>query len=133
MKKTVTTILSLVLALILVSGLGSGVSNAHGKTRYNTVRVHHVAIVDCLAATDGMMVSAFNISPDLPDGVGIMGDETCAETLAVLLNGGFRMEGSTGITEFTGPRSRYTLVKTTKMRVPVDNNHGDDDDDDDDD
>ncbi len=134
MKKTGTTILSLALALILVSSLSSGVILAkEKKTKYKTVKVHQVAILECLTSFGAIVVDAFDFSGELPDDVMIMTGDLCAASLASLRNAGFEMQGNTGITEFVGPRSRYTLGKTTKMRVPVVNGDGDDDDDDDDD
>ena len=76
MKKTVTTILSLALALILVSSLSSGVILAKGdddhanreknKNKYHTVR--EVAILDCVSqafAGASLDFSAFNGPVDI--------------------------------------------------------------------
>ena len=108
-------------------------SYAHGKKKYKTVKVHYVAILDCLAETGVMKVDTFNISPALPDEVILVGDESCAGALAALLNGGFKPLTNAGIAAGFGtdPRSRYTLIKTKKMRVPVESTEkaeGDDND-----
>ena len=138
MKKTVTTILSLALALILVSSLSSGVILAKGdddhdnrkknKNKYETVTVRHVGILDCVSQAffgASLEFGAFNgpaeISMDIP------GDsELCDVNLTFLLNEGFKIQ-DVGIVPFIADgftiatMSRYTLVKTTKMRVLKEN------------
>ncbi len=142
MKKTVTTILSLALALILVSSLSSGVILAKGKKQqYKKVTVREVVIFTCNIEFGGIIPDTF--PPKFSEFLGVGGSSgpvdqdlvpemgtPCAEALAALFNGGFRLEAS-GIMGFGG--FNYTLVKTFKIRVPVVNGHGDDDDDDDDD
>ncbi len=128
MKKTVTTMLSFALALILVSSLGSGVILAKGdddhdnreknKNKFHTER--DVAIVDCLGNSFGVMtVSAFDIS-EVPDGIIVNLDDSCAASLALLLNAGFGKHSNTGIG--TGvvpdPRSRHMLMRNRRVRNP---------------
>jgi len=133
MRKTVTTILSLALALILVSSLSSGVILAKGdddhdnrkknKNKYHTVR--DVAILDCLAVTDGnggkIVVVAFDISGDLPDLIVVNTNDSCAASLALLLKAGFRKhDESTGVETFILAKSRYTMVRSRKVKDVAD-------------
>ena len=129
MKKTVTTILSLALALILVSSLSSGVILAKGddghdnrkknKNKYETVRdvvVFPCAIVgftepitlDVVAA-----VSVFSGSTVVPIDPSIVPevDDPCAEAIGVLIKYNFKIEAS-------GPFSigfNYTMVRKRKV------------------
>ena len=119
MKKTVTTILSLALALILVSSLSSGVTYAKGfdkikdhfkkKATYHTVR--DVAIMDCLAVTNGnggkIVVVAFDIS-EVPDVFMVSSEDSCAATLALLLSAGFGKHSNTGIA--AGLMPKFTRI-----------------------
>ena len=126
MKKTVTTILSLALALIMVSSLSSGVILAKGdddhdkreknKNKYHTVR--DVAILDCFTDDTGIMtVKAFDIS-EVPDGILVNLDDSCAASLALLLNAGFGKHSNTGIAAgfSPDPRSRHMLVRNRRVR-----------------
>ncbi len=127
MKKTVTTILSLALALILVSSLSSGVILAKGdddhdnkkknKNKYETVI--DVAIMDCLADNVGdLKVSAFDSHVDAgPAAPMIMIADFCGPSLFSLLEVGFRIQSETSVAAAGGmsfgndPRSRYTFLR----------------------
>ncbi len=129
MRKTVTTILSLALALILVSSLSSGVILA------KTVKVHHVVILDC--GIDEFETFTFVVT-GLQSSTGDEFDITvatfeelyptsCVEGMAAILEAGFKMLNIIGgfnptlATSFPGSEalfSRYTFLKTTKVRVP---------------
>ena len=95
MKKTVTTMLSFALALILVSSLSSGVILAKGdddhdnrkknKNKYETVI--DVAILDCANLAAGgvtAMFSAFDGPMDVAMEVGMVA--SCAENVAIRPN-----------------------------------------------
>ncbi len=133
MKKTVTTILSLALALILVSSLSSGVILAKGnKIKYRTITVREVAILECVSAAMQVGVVSFFDGPDdimLPMDAS---DETCRASLDFLVNKNFEIEG-VGTFLASALFERYTLAGKKRVRVPVVNNHDGDDDDDDDD
>ncbi len=125
MKKTVTTILSLALAMILVSSLGNGVTLAkgpsdnasdRGKERARYHKVRDVGILECstLPATPG----AFEFF-DGPDDITLPDDAEsllCVPNLNFLLNTGWRIEGLG--TFFVGGVvfERYTVVRTRRER-----------------
>ncbi len=116
MRKTVTTILSLALALILVSSLSNGVIYAD--------REREVVILDCTGffSAPFMRVTAFDSFPDISTDLPAFPPSlaaaevpptfaSCAETVAFLLNHKFRMEDVTAISSFSQLTTRYTFVK----------------------
>ena len=116
MKKTVTTILSLALALILVSSLSSGVIYANGRHH----RDRQVVIMDCdLETALGIIVTHFDKSSSVD--VMLPVEETtngctvllcsCAENVAFLLNNNFREENATSALGRVSITTRYTFVK----------------------
>ena len=134
MKKTVTTILSLAMAIIMVSSLASGVILAKGnKIKYRTITVREVAILECVSAPGTVGIVSFFDGPDdimLPMEAS---DETCRASLDFLVNKNFEIEDVGTFLPGAGVLfERYTLTGKKRVRVPR-NNHGDDDDDDDDD
>ena len=126
MKKTVTTILSLALALILVSSLSSGVILAKGpsdnasdrgkeRARHHTER--QVGVLECLSSPNATGMVTFFDGPDdiiLPFDAP---DDTCLANLNFLVNKRFQIEG---IGTFFAPLGllieRYTVVRTITMR-----------------
>ncbi len=118
MKKTVTTMLSLALALILVSSLSSGVILAKGdddhdnrkknKNKYETVR--DVAILDCgfddfAVLPPGTLVvtafhhntdDAFDITPVGPPNGPPPTPTECVEAISIILKARFTMQNSSG-------------------------------------
>ena len=132
MKKTVTTILSLALALILVSSLSSGVSYAHAKNKYKKVKVREVAILDCgFPVPLQLLVTGFhtNAVDDVPM---IMVDiDNCDVAIVSLLDSKFKMaNGSAGMHPMAATLfSRYTFLRTRTVRVLVETVKKDDDDD----
>ena len=128
MKKTVTTILSLALALILVSSLSSGVILAKGdddhdnrkknKNKYVTVSFFDVAILDCFATGGTMIVVAFDfVATEGGDVSGIVPGDTCAFALASLQSTGFKAQSNYFLGGDFDPKSRHTLVRKRKVRV----------------
>ena len=133
MKKTVTTILSLALALIMVSSLSSGVILAKGdddhdnrkknKNKYETVR--EVAILDCVSSpvTAGatLMFSSFDGPVDVAMLLPMMFGGPCAEKVAVVLNEGFKLEGVDTAIFSGGPGgaslSRHTFMRSKRMLI----------------
>jgi len=125
MKKTVTTILSLALALILVSSLSSGVSYAKGfdkikdhiqsKIKYKTVKVHEVVVLECVLPGSGVAstVNAFFGS----DTIMLPADTSCTANLAFLLGEKYRLETALTFIDFGALFERHTLSRTIKMRV----------------
>ncbi len=128
MKKTGTTILSFALALIMVSSLGYGVIDAHGKKKYRKVTVRDVVLLHC--APDDLMPLSWplivsfiqNGSGDLPAEL-VVGME-CAQGVEIMLNNKWKMQaGSASFHPGFGLQgSGYTFVKTTKKRVLIVNN-----------
>ena len=129
MKKTVTTILSLALAIIMVSSLSSGVILAKGpsdnasdqgkeRARFQTER--DVAILRCVNLPimelmfDGfegpadIMLPADDMAPDFG----------CVANLAFLVNKGFKIEGVmiTPVIVAGVVVTRYTVVRTRRVR-----------------
>ncbi len=112
MKRAVTTILSLALALILVTSLGSGVILAKGP------KEHQVAILHCMtpAGFPGM-VESFDGPEDItlpaelpaPDT-----DNSCVVNLAFLLTNGFKVEGSATLFMTGAVWDRYTFSKKVR-------------------
>ena len=130
MKKTVTTILSLALAMILVSSLSSGVILAKGdddhdnrkknKNKYETVI--DVVIVSCVDAGLFMPGPGFGatfinfdstiVDPMLPEAP--LG--SCAINLAFLLKEGFKIQ-DVGATLLGGAHySSYMTVRKKRVR-----------------
>ncbi len=113
MKRTVTTILSLALAMILVSSLGNGVSYADGKKD----RERKVVIVECIKTASGLFIQVDVF--DKSSSVDIMlpaedttPDFSCAENVAFLLKNKFRMEDVSSVPDgFFRGTTRYTFVK----------------------
>ena len=135
MKKTVTTILSLALALILVSSLSSGVILAKGdddhdnrkrnKNKYHTVR--DVAILDCgfnQNAGPILVVLGFYTTPevDLPEMIvpfemGGPTATTCVEGTAILLSDKYKLQdGAGGVESFQSVVTRYMFLKTRRVK-----------------
>jgi|GEM_PF-3772748 len=135
MKKTVTTILSFALALIMVSSLGSGVSYADGKKKYKKVRVRDVVIMDCDAI--GMAAGFINFDasfdPTTDPKLAEFPAASCAASFASLLNAGFKPQDFGAYSPgFGASFTRQTFVRNRTVRVPKDDKDDDDDDDDDD-
>ena len=116
MKKTVTTILSLALALILVSSLSSGVILANGERG----RDRQVVIFDCkqLSTVLIIFVSAADSSTDAPEifpTTDLENPVSCAQTLSDLLNAKFKVEDITSSLDFAtmgaGMVTRYIMIK----------------------
>ncbi len=121
MKKTVTTILSLALAIIMVSSLSSGVILAKGRNV-------EVVIFDCgideFAPAAGFLVIALheNTGDDFGITPADIGAATlCVDAIAVMLKAHFKMESSgSGFNPFIGQPntvglySRYTFVRTKR-------------------
>ena len=113
MKKTVTTILSLALAMILVSSLGNGVSYVHGKKDRN----RQVVILDCAVTTQGIEVIAYDKSSSVDINLALedeLPDVSCAENVAHLLDNKFKKEAVTFVTGTHPERAgstRFTFVK----------------------
>ncbi len=126
MKKTVTTILSLALAIIMVSSLSSGVILAKGdddddnrkknKNKYHTV--HDVVIMTCFdMAAPGF--SALFVSFDNVEVIESVppADTSCAVNLAFLLNEGFKVQ-DVGATEILNAHfSSYTTMKKRREKI----------------
>ena len=121
MKKTVTTILSLALAIIMVSSLSSGVILAKDHDddddddRY---RGREVVIFDCtkIPTVPVIFVSAADSSMGAPmiDATTDPASPTfCAQTFADLLNAKFKVEDITTLVDFgTGEViTRHTMIK----------------------
>ncbi len=132
MKKTVTTILSFALALILVSSLSSGVILAKGdddhdnreknKNKFHTV--HDVAIMECglnpnLIFEMSSVVTLFQASTteNVP-GMAVFPAELdnptiCPEGIALMLNHSFKLEkwGNAIDDGFGGLVVRYTFLR----------------------
>ena len=119
MKKTVTTMLSLALAMILVSSLGNGVILADDDDEEkDRRRGREVVIFDCthIATVPVIFVSAADSSMGAP-----MIEATtdpfepvfCAQTFADLLNAKFKVEDITTLLDFpTGALiTRYIMIK----------------------
>jgi hypothetical protein len=120
MKKTVTTILSLALALILVSSLSSGTAYGKGK------KDPQVVIMDCGPSELGplgFLVTALHRNTDDDFGIVVVGEGVptpCVEAIAAILKARLKMENSSGsfnpeIAPFLlnsgALYSRYTFVK----------------------
>ena len=131
MKKTVTTILSLALALILVSSLSSGVIYANGKKKYKTVKVRDVLIVDCLALGMPATFIAFDASFDVSMDAKLAEfgvSSSCAVNLAILLSAHFKSQEYGAYSPGIGAAfTRETFVRTRKVRVPKDEKEDEDD------
>ncbi len=126
MKKTVTTILSLALALIMVSSLSSGVilakgpsdnASDRGKERARSHKVRQVGVLECLSPP---MAPGWVTFFDGPDDIMLpmdAPDETCLANLNFLLNKRFHIEG---IGTFIGAGGvlieRYTIVRIETVR-----------------
>ena len=129
MKKTVTTMLSFALALILVSSLSSGVILAKGddhdnrkknKNKYETVR--EFAILDCISSPIALgvpvMFSFFDgpadVATDISTGM------SCAENVAVVLDARFKLEGVDTAIFSGGPGaslSRHTFMRSKRVLI----------------
>ncbi len=112
MRETGTTVLSLALAMILVSSLSSGVIYAD--------REREVVILDCRVVAGSLVVTQFDSFPAI--GAGNLPlfppflipatVQSCAESVAFLLNNKFKMEDVTQATVgFIHATIRYTFVK----------------------
>ena len=125
MKKTVTAMASLALALIMVSSLSSGVILADDddddrkkKKKYRTVKVIDVAMLDCFATGGTMIVVAFDFfATEGGDVSGIVPGDTCAFALASLQSTGFMAQSNYFLGGDFDPKSRHTLVRKRKVRV----------------
>ena len=114
MKRTGATILSLALAMILVSSLGNGVSYVHGKKDRN----RQVVILDCAVTTEGgMTVIAYDKSSSVDINLALEDDHldvSCAENVAHLLDNKFKKEAVTFVTGTNPERAgstRFIFVK----------------------
>ena len=118
MKRTGATILSLALAMILVSSLGSGVILAKGP------KVHDVAIMECgfnsMAGTD-LIVLGFHSTPEgnVPEITifeeGVTLATNCVDGMAIMLSKKYKMQdGNGGFDAFFRDISRYTFFRTRK-------------------
>jgi multisubunit Na+/H+ antiporter MnhF subunit len=115
MKKTVTTILSLALAIIMVSSLSSGVILANGERG----RDRQVVIFDCtqIATVSVIFVSAADSSIDapviVPSDLNVPLITPCAQTFADMLNAKFKVEDITSSLDFVagGMTTRYIMIK----------------------
>ncbi len=112
MKKTFTTILSLALALILVSSLSSGVILAKGDHErevviFDCVQISIVSDIFVRAADSSMGAPMIDVSTD-PENL-----TSCSQTFADLLNLKFKVEDITTSFDFmgTGLLTRYTMIK----------------------
>ena len=134
MKKTVTTMLSLVLALILVSSLSSGVALAKGdddhdnreknKNKFHTE--HDVGIMTCSDEGTGIpglgpMFVGFDSNVDdilLPgDDIVLPEDASCAVNLAFLRNDeGFKIQKVNSNFFFDVIFSSYILERNRRVR-----------------
>jgi len=129
MKKTGTTILSLALAMILVSSLSSGVILADDdddddkKKRYKTVKVINVVIMDCETDPTGftmeLIVTRFESSADENVPVIMVGMDTCTFATAAMLSNKFKMQdNSAGFDpDFRTLASRSIFVRKGRVRV----------------
>ncbi len=131
MKKTVTTILSFALAIILVSSLSSGVSYADGKKKYTKVRVREVVILDCdamgIPANTYVFDASFDTTADPK--LAEFPAPGCSASIALLLNAGFKSQDfGTYVLGVGAGFSRHTFVRTRTVRVlKVDKDDKDDD------
>ena len=112
MKRTGATILSLALALILVSSLGSGVILAKSPKEYQVAILHCVTaaqspgIVESFDGPEDITLSAELPAPDT--------DNSCVVNLAFLLNKGFKVEGSATLFMTGAVWDRYTFSKKVR-------------------
>ncbi len=129
MKKTVTTMLSLALAMILVSSLSSGVILAkgdddddHKKKKYKTVKVIDLVFVDCATDPSGFtmnnLVTRFESSTDENLPMIVVGD-LCIDANAAMLAHKFKLQHfGTGFDPFPGTlASRSIFERKRKVRV----------------
>ena len=129
MKKTVTTILSLALAVIMVSSLGSSVilaadHNDHKKKGYKTVKITDLVFVDCGNDPSGTMtnlVTGFESSTDENIPTIMVGVDFCIDANAAMLNTEpkFKLHdfGAGFDPDFRTLVSRSIFVRTRKVRV----------------
>ena len=127
MKKTVTTMLSLALALILVSSLSSGVILAKGdddhdkrkknKNKYETVR--DVGILSCISAPGFPPV--FDSFDDSTTEIALPGEDVvfpttspCSVNIAVMLHEKFRMVDVSTFVAGSIVFYSHTFVRTRK-------------------
>ncbi len=129
MKKTVTAILSLAMAIIMVSSLSSGVilakddddndNRKRNKNKYHTVR--DVAILDCgfvFGSTSmELRVIGFDTNAPVDNTPDIyIGTTPCVEGIAIILEDRFKMEnGSAGMAGFN-IHSRYTFLRSRRVK-----------------
>ena len=133
MKKTVTTILSLALALILVSSLGSGVILAKGddyhdnrkknKNKYETVR--EVSILSCVGVVGPgvpLTFSTFDGPMDVAMLLPPMPGSSCAAAEAIVFNEGWKLKDLfTGINVSPPAVVRLsTFVRKTRVKIVED-------------
>ena len=126
MKKTVTTMLSLALAMVLVSSLGSGVilakgpsdnASDRGKERARFHQERQVGVLECLSSPGATGVVTFFDGPfDIMPPIAFP-NEPCLAYLNFLLNKGFHIEGiGTFIATLGVLIERYTVVRIVRMR-----------------
>ena len=126
MKKTVTRVLSLALALILVSSLSSGVilakgpsdnASDRGKEQARFHKERQVGVLECLSPPGATGMVTFFDGPDdiiLPMDAP---DETCLANLNFLLNKRFHIEGIGTFIAGAGVLiERYTIVRIVTVR-----------------
>ncbi len=114
MKRTGAAILSLALAMILVSSLASGVILAKSLTERD------VAILDCgfvLGGGEALLVIGFETNapfentPDI-----VIGITTCVEGIALLVDDRFKMEDGSAGMNGQNIFSRYTFLRKRKVK-----------------
>jgi len=119
MKKTVTTMLSLALAMILVSSLGNGVILADDDDeKKDRRRGREVVIFDCakIVTLTVIFVTAVDSSMGAPMIEATTDPEDpvfCAQTFADLLNAKFKVEDITTVIDLMDGliTTRYTMIK----------------------
>ncbi len=128
MKKTVTTILSLALALILVSSLSSGVilakgpsdnASDRGKERARHHKERQVGVLECLSPPGDTGSVNFFDGPDdliLPMDEAPFFDDSCLLNLNFLLNKRFHIEGIGTFIATSMLAERYTVVRIVTIR-----------------
>jgi hypothetical protein len=129
MKKTVTTILNLALAMILVSSLSSGVILANGndhdnrnknKNKYHTE--HDVGIMTCaddgtgLPGSGPMFVDFDSNVVDIVLPVISVPDRSCAVNLAFLRDEGFKIQNVNSNLFIDVIFSTYIMERNRRVR-----------------
>ncbi len=126
MKKTVTTILSLALAMILVSDLSSGVilakgpsdnASDRGKERARHHKERQVGVLECLSPPGATgFVNFFDGPVDIMPPAVFPNEPPCLEYLNFLLNKRFHIEGIGTFIAANMLAERYTVVRIVTIR-----------------